>query len=52
MRSGAKSISVSGVWLPAIPASRVVTAARAMAVTGWRTVVRGGAVMGMRGESS
>ena len=52
MRSGVKNISASGCSSPPIAASSVWTAARLIAATGWRTVVSGGFVIGIMGESS
>ena len=50
--SGRKRYSECGAGWPPISSTRAPTAAMAMARTGWRSVVSGGSVKGIRGESS
>ncbi|KQY47693.1 hypothetical protein ASD18_10455 [Cellulomonas sp. Root137] len=52
MSSGWNLSSVREAGVPVISATRAATAAWPMARTGWRTVVRGGSVNAISGESS
>jgi hypothetical protein len=50
--SGRKRYSECGAAWPWISSTSVRTAATAIALTGWRTVVSGGSVKAISGESS